>query len=116
MKFNLADLFERVADTVPDRTAAVCGNQRRTFAELDERSTRLGHMLQAHGAHPGAHVALFLRNSIEHLEAMIACYKLRAVPINVNYRYVDDELAYVLTDADAVGIVHDAGVRDRAAR
>jgi acyl-CoA synthetase (AMP-forming)/AMP-acid ligase II len=57
-----------------------------------------------------------MRNSIEHLEAMFACYKLRAVPINVNYRYVDDELAYLLDDADAVGIVHDAGVADRAER
>jgi len=73
-------------------------------------------VLAARGARPGAHVALYLRNSVEHLEAILACYKLRAVPINVNYRYVDDELAYLLADADAVGIVADEGVRDRAAR
>ena len=116
MQFNLADLFERVADAVPERVAVVCAADRRTYAQLDERSTRLAHVLAAHGARPGTHVALYMRNSIEHLEAMFACYKLRAVPINVNYRYVDDELAYLLDDADAVGIVHDAGVADRAER
>ncbi len=116
LPFNLADLFELVADAVPDRVAAVCGADRRTFTELDDRSTRFAHILQARGAGAGDHVALYLRNSIEHLEAMFGCFKLRAVPINVNYRYVDDELAYILTDADAVGIVHDSDSRRRAAR
>ncbi len=116
MQFNLADLFERVADAVADRTAAVCAADRCTYAQLDDRSTRLAHVLAGQGANAGAHVALYMRNSIEHLEAMFACYKLRAVPINVNYRYVDDELEYLLTDADAVGIVHDSDVADRAAR
>jgi len=99
LQFNLADLFERVADTVPERVSVVCAADRRTYAQLDERSTRLAHVLAAHGARPGTHVGLYMRNSIEHLEAMFACYKLRAVPINVNYRYVDDELAYLLADA-----------------
>ena len=116
MQFNLADLFERVADAVPEREAAVCGTDRRTYVELDERSTRLAHVLASRGVAPGAHVALYMRNSIEHLETMFACYKLRAVPVNVNYRYVDEELEYLLDDADAVGVVHDAGVRDRALR
>jgi 3-oxocholest-4-en-26-oate---CoA ligase len=116
VQFNLADLFERVADAVAEREAAVCGADRRTYAQLDERSTRIAHLLADRGAFPGAHVALYLRNSIEHLEALFACYKLRAVPINVNYRYVDDELEYLLADADAVGIVHDAGSRERAGR
>lgn len=114
MQFNLADLFECVADAVPARTAAVCGADRRTYAELDDRSTRLAHVLAQRGATPGAQVALYMRNSIRHLEAMFACFKLRAVPINVNYRYVDHELEYLLADADAVGIVHDSGVRERA--
>ncbi len=116
MQFNLADLFERVADAVAECDAAVCGNERRTYAQLDERSTRLAHLLAGRGVGHDMHVALYMYNSIEHLEAMFACYKLRAVPINVNYRYVDAELEYLLADADAVGIVHDAGVRERAAR
>ncbi len=116
MQFNLADLFERVADTVPDREAAVCGTERRTYAQLDEESTRFAHVLADLGAGPGTHVALFLHNSVEHLAAMFACYKVRAVPINVNYRYVDEELEYLLGDADAIGIIHDAPGRDRATR
>ncbi len=115
LQFNLADLFEAVADAVPDRDA---GGVRRRTAEL--RGARRAHrpgsrtLLAARGVQPGEHVALYMRNSIEHLEAMLACYKLRAVPINVNYRYVDDELAYLLADADAVALVHDAEVRARA--
>jgi acyl-CoA synthetase (AMP-forming)/AMP-acid ligase II len=116
LQFNLADLFELVADTVPDRDAVVCGPRRRSYAELDDRSTRLAHVLAAHGARPGDHVALMIRNSIEHVESMLACFKLRAVPINVNYRYVDDELEYLLTDADAIAVVHDREIRDRVAR
>jgi len=116
LQFNLADLFELVADAVPARDAAVCRRERRTYAQLDERSTRLAHVLAAWGAEPGDHVALMMRNSIEHLESMLACFKLRAVPINVNYRYVDDELEYLLRDADAVGVIHDGEFRDRVER
>ena len=116
MEFNLADLFECVAETVPDRVAVVCGATRRTYRELDERSTRLAHLLADRGAGPGEHVACYLGNSAEHLETMLACYKLRAVPVNVNTRYVDDELAYLLDDADAAGVVFDGAVRERATR
>src|SRR5262245_14393519 len=116
VEFNIADLFERVADVAPDRVAAVCGTRRVRYRELDDRSTRLAHVLREMGAEPGTHVGCYMANSIGHLEAMVACYKLRAVPINVNYRYVDAELAYLFDDADLVGVVHDAAVRDRAAR
>ncbi len=116
MDFNIADLFERVADLCAERTAVVCGERRCTYAELDARSTALAHVLRDLGARPGDHVGCYMANSIAHVETMLACYKLRAVPVNVNYRYVDDELAYLFADADLVGVVHDAGVRERAAR
>jgi acyl-CoA synthetase (AMP-forming)/AMP-acid ligase II len=105
VEFNVADLLERVADTVPDHLALVCADRRLTFAELDERANRLAHVLQAHGVGAGDHVALYLFNSTEYLEAMLAAFKIRAVPINVNYRYVEDELRYLLDDADAVAVV-----------
>src|SRR6476646_4007018 len=105
MEFNLADLFERVADTVPSQLALVCGDRRLTFAEVDERATRLAHALADRGIGSGDHVALYLYNSTEYLEAMIAAFKIRAVPINVNYRYVEDELQYLFDDADAVAVV-----------
>ena len=105
MEFNLADLWERVVDTVPDHEALVCDGRRLTFAEADERATRLAHALADRGVGPGDHVACYLYNAIEYLEAMLAAFKLRAVPINVNYRYVEDELRYLLDDADVVAVV-----------
>jgi len=105
VQFNVADLLERVADTVPDHLALVCDRRRLTYAELDARANRLAHVLAAHGVGAGDHVALYLYNSTEYLEGMLAAFKLRAVPINVNYRYVEDELRYLLDDADAVAVV-----------
>src|SRR5205823_4114495 len=108
LTFNIADLFECVADTVPEREAVVCGDRRLTYAELDERATRLAHALRTElGVQPGDHVGLQLYDSTEHLEAMFACYKARAVPINVNLRYVADELRQVLDDAGAKALVYE---------
>jgi len=105
MEYNLADLWERVADTVPDHEALVCAGRRLTFAEEDTRATRIAHVLAERGVGPGDHVACYLYNSIEYLEVMLAAFKLRAVPINVNYRYVEDELRYLLDDADVCAVV-----------
>jgi acyl-CoA synthetase (AMP-forming)/AMP-acid ligase II len=107
MEFNLADLWERVADVVPEHEALVCGDRRLTFAAVDDRANRLAHALAAHGIGRGDHVAVYLYNSTEYIETMLAAFKLRAVPINVNYRYVEDELRYLLADADAKAVVFD---------
>jgi acyl-CoA synthetase (AMP-forming)/AMP-acid ligase II len=103
--FNLADVWEAVSDRVPERTAAVCDGTRRTYAELEERANRLAHWMVARGVEPHQHVGLYLTNGIEYLEAMLACFKIRAVPINVNYRYVAGELRYLFDDADVVGVL-----------
>ncbi|MBM3675987.1 MAG: acyl-CoA synthetase [Actinobacteria bacterium] len=105
MEYNLADLWERVVDTIPDREALVCGAVRLSYREVDDRVDRLAHFLSDRGIGPGDHVALYLHNSVEYLEAMLAAFKVRAVPINVNYRYVEDELRYLLNDADARVVV-----------
>jgi acyl-CoA synthetase (AMP-forming)/AMP-acid ligase II len=106
--FNLADIFELVAGAVPDREAIVSGSTRRTYAELDERATRLADALDTElGVGPGDHVGLDLHNCCEYVELMLACFKLRAVPINVNYRYVAAELSSLFADAGVVGIVCD---------
>jgi 3-oxocholest-4-en-26-oate---CoA ligase len=105
MHFNLADLWERVADTVPDHTALVCGPRRFTFAQTDERATQLANVLASRGIGAGDHVALYLYNGVEYLEGMLAAFKLGAVPINVNYRYVEEELRYLLDDADARAVI-----------
>jgi fatty-acyl-CoA synthase len=101
MQFNLADLWEAVADAVPDRDALVWGSTRLTYRELDERADRLAHALRDRGSSPGDHVAVYLPNCPEYLETTLAAFKLRAVPVNVNYRYVADEIRYLLADADA---------------
>ncbi|HEV8574993.1 MAG TPA: AMP-binding protein, partial [Dehalococcoidia bacterium] len=106
MQFNLADLFEAVVDAVPDRKALVCGDRRLTYRELDERANRLAHHLSENGVGPGDHVGLYLYNGTEYIEGSLAAYKLRAAAININYRYVEEELAYLFDNADLVALVH----------
>ena len=108
MAFNLADFIEHTVDVVPDRTALICGDEQRTFRELEDRANRLAHHLAAQGVGQNDHVAVYSYNSVEFVESMLAAFKLRAVPINVNYRYVEDELAYLLDNSDAVALVHQA--------
>ena len=105
-RFNLADLFESVVDAVPDRLALVCGGRRLTYAELDRRANRLAHHLAAAGVEPGQHVGVHLYNSTEFIECMLAAFKIRAVPVNVNYRYVAGELRSLFRDADLVALLH----------
>ena len=90
---------------MPERTALVSGQSRQSFAELDERADRLADVLRSRGVGPTNHVGLHLYNGHEFVEAMIACFKLRAVPINLNYRYVAAELKPLCVDADLVGII-----------
>ena len=72
-QFNLADLFELVADTVPDRLALVAGEVRLTYADLDARANRFAHHLASLGLASGAHVGILARNRAEWVEAMIGC-------------------------------------------
>jgi len=97
--YNLGELFESVVGVAADREAVLSGDRRLTYRALDERTNRLAHLLTAHGVRPDDHVALMLRNGSEYLEAMLAAFKLRAVPVNVNTRYTADELRYLLADA-----------------
>jgi acyl-CoA synthetase (AMP-forming)/AMP-acid ligase II len=105
MTYNLADLFESVADSIPDRIAIICSERCLSFSELDERATRLANFWAGLGIGHGNHIGLQLRNGSEFLEAMLAAFKLRAVPINVNYHYVEGELEYLYNDADMVALV-----------
>ena len=106
MAYNLADLFEHTADVIPEKTALICGSVTRTFGDLDERANRLAHHLAASGVEAGQHVGIYAANSVEWMEALIAILKIRAVPININYRYVEDELRYLFDNADLVGLVY----------
>ena len=105
MTYNLAELFERVADAVPERLAVITTSQRWTYAELDQRANRLAHHLASAGVGPGDHVGLHLRNGVEYIEGMLAAFKLRAVPVNINYRYVERELEHLYRSLDLVALI-----------
>jgi 3-oxocholest-4-en-26-oate---CoA ligase len=105
VSYNIADLFESIVDIAPSRIAVVSGDTQLTYAELEARANRLAHFLRSRGVGPGQHVGLHLWNGNEFLEGMLAAFKLRAVPININYRYVADELAYVCSNADLVAVL-----------
>ncbi|HEX4252777.1 MAG TPA: acyl-CoA synthetase [Pseudonocardia sp.] len=113
MALNIADLFEHAVDLVPDRLALVCGDSRLTYAQLEENANRLAHHLREHGVTAGSHVGIQCQNSIEAVQAILAAYKLRAVAVNVNYRYVEGELRYLFQNADLVALVHDRRYTDR---
>jgi acyl-CoA synthetase (AMP-forming)/AMP-acid ligase II len=107
VEYNLGDIFESLVDAIGDREALVCGDRRLTFNELEDRANRLAQHLLSIGVKPGNHVGVQLYNCTEYVETMIACFKIRAVPVNVNYRYVEEELLYLFKDADLVALVHD---------
>jgi fatty-acyl-CoA synthase len=103
--YNLADLLEILAGAGPDRPALVAGNVRLTYGGLNARAARVGHHLAQAGVEPGEHVAILAYNRAEWLEAFFGAYKIRAVPVPVNYRYVAGELRHVLADSESVAII-----------
>ena len=107
MALNIADLFEHAVDAVPDNPALKVGDRTVTYAELEADANRLAHHLAAQGVGPGDHVGIYAKNSIEHVVAVLAVVKIRAVNINVNYRYVESELDYLFDNADVVALVHE---------
>lgn len=102
---NLADIIEAMADAVPDRPAVKTIDREYTYAEIDERSTRLANHLVGLGVQPGDHVAVHSDNRIEWVDAFYGCLKARAVPININYKYLRDELAYLYDNSDSVAAI-----------
>lgn len=102
---NLGDLIEAMADVIPNRVAVATMDRTYTYAEIDERSTRLANHLVDLGVQPGDHVAVHSENRIEWVDAWYGCFKARAVPININFKYLHDELAYLYDNSDAVAAI-----------
>src|SRR5439155_18276008 len=116
--FNVADMIEFTVDPVPDRVALILSGSPAvevTYAELEARANQLAHHFAARGIGVGDHVAINAYNGREWIEAFVALLKLRAVPINVNYRYVAEELEYLLDNADAVSVVFHRSLGERIA-
>ncbi|MDD9371668.1 MAG: acyl-CoA synthetase, partial [Acidimicrobiales bacterium] len=96
-----------------EREYLVADGRRRTYAEMDARANRLAHHLADQGIGPGDHVGIYGVNSVEWIESLWAIFKLRAVWININYRYVADELSYLFANADLTALIHDAAFTER---
>jgi len=129
MEFNLADIHEAVAASAPDRECIVWRDRRLSYADVTERTRRLANFLVGRGlgvrrersALAGwesgqSHLALYLYNSNEYLEGMLGAFKARVAPFNVNYRYVEEELVYLLRDAKAEAMIYHAAFAPTLAR
>ena len=115
MALNIADLFEHAVDVVPERFAIQTGSRKATYAEIEADANRLAHFLLGSGVGPGDHVGVYARNSVEHVTALLAIFKARAVAINVNYRYVEGELDYLFDNSDIVALLFERRYADRVA-
>jgi len=117
--FNLAAVHEAVSAAIPDRECLVWRDRRLSYAEVTDRTRRLANHLAERGVGPRTdrsglegheshqdHLAIYLHNGNEYLEAMLGSYKARVAPFNVNYRYVEEELLYLLDNSGAKAIVY----------
>ena len=107
MAINIADLFEHAVDAVPDRPVIQVADRKVTYTELEADANRLAHFLADRGVGAGDHVGIYAKNSVEHVVALLAVFKIRAVAINVNYRYVENELNYLFDNSDMVALLHE---------
>jgi acyl-CoA synthetase (AMP-forming)/AMP-acid ligase II len=114
--WNFADVWESVCDALPDRVALIQGDCRRTWREFDDRAARLANAMRAAGLGPNSKIASYLYNSNEYTEGVYATFKLRGVPANVNYRYLEDELVYLLENSDAEALLFHGSLGDRVAK
>jgi len=116
MELHYATVWESIADEVGDCDAVVCGDNRRTWSEYEDRAARLASAFAEAGLERDSKVGLYLYNGNEYLESQFACMKGRGVPININYRYLDDELLYLLDNSDAEALVFHTSLGERVAR
>jgi fatty-acyl-CoA synthase len=115
MSFGYGDVFDAVADAVqPDDPAIFCDGEQFTWDQLTTASNALARAFIAAGLKPGAKVAQYMRNSAGYPLVFIAALKARLAPVNVNYRYGPDELAYLIDNSDAEIVVFDADYADNA--
>ncbi|HEX9260875.1 MAG TPA: AMP-binding protein [Acidimicrobiales bacterium] len=116
MAMHFADAWEALADAFPDRWATIHDGRRQTWRQYEDRAARLAAAFTAAGLGPHSKIGLYLYNSPEYMETQFAGMKIRGVPVNVNYRYRDDELAYLLENSDAEAVFFHTSLGDRVAR
>jgi 3-oxocholest-4-en-26-oate---CoA ligase len=116
MEMHFATVWESIADAIPDLPAVTHGSTTRTWRDYDDRAARIAATLTDAGIGAGAKVSLFMYNSNEFMESQFGVFKMRGVPINVNYRYLDDELWYLLDNSDSEAIIFHSSLGERVAR
>lgn len=108
---HVADIFEETADAIPGSVALIHGSRTRSWAEFENEAARLSNVLVTQGIQPLDRVAISLFNCSEYLVAMLAILKIRAVPVNVNFRYKSAEISYLLQDSEAKAVLFHSGLR-----
>jgi fatty-acyl-CoA synthase len=103
--WNIAEIWETIADLLPDAPAQAIGERALTWNELDRRADGIAAHLVEQGARHQDKVSLYLYNGPEYLETVFALFKAGLVPVNTNYRYGEDELAYLWDNSDSVALV-----------
>ena len=104
MEAHYATVFEKNADVIPDEIALVCGDNKKTWKEYDDRAARLATLLTSYGLGSDSKVSLYVHNSNEYLEAQYSVFKIAGVSINVNYRYKQEELIYLMDNSDSEAV------------
>jgi len=102
---NIADILESHARTIGDRTAVITSDSTYSYKEINNRANKLANYLLDSGFSRGDHIAIHSRNRIEWIDAFYACLKIRAIPININYRYTRNELKYLYNISDTRGAI-----------
>ena len=114
--WNFPGVWEQAAAAFPDACATVHGDRRLSWADFDRRAAALAAALVERGLRPGAKVAQYLPNTPEYMESFYAAVKVGLVPVNTNYRYLDDELVYLWDNADVEAVVFDGEYAEVAER
>ena len=104
MAMQFANVWERVSDTVGDNIALINGDKELSWSQLDVKAAKIATILEEYGLKSDSKVGIYLHNSNEYLEAQYGVFKIEGVPINVNYRYKENELIYLLDNADAEAV------------
>ncbi|RFD26026.1 acyl-CoA synthetase [Mycobacterium uberis] len=112
---NIADLAEHAIDAVPGRVVLICGDEKLTYIQLEEKANRFAHYLIGRGVKKDDKVGLYCRNRIEIVIAMLGIVKAGAILVNVNFRYVEGELRYLFDNSDMVALVHECQYSNRVA-
>ena len=115
MTWQMADIWENIADAIPDKPAIVDGDRRYSWAEYADRAARVAQVLADHGLEPGAKLSIYSYNSAEYMETQFGAFKARICPVNVNYRYLEAELTHVINNSDSEALVFQAQFAPRVA-